>query len=69
MLTFQSTLSVGRGTAWRMEGTLREYPFQSTLSVGRGTTARWYARKIRDDFNPPSPWGEGLIPLFLRTPP
>ena len=42
------------------------YQFQSTLPVGGGTGIKAAIRRALVNFNPPSPWGEGLVQDRIR---
>ena len=68
MTEFQSTLPVGGGTVGSLD--LSEYndEFQSTLPVGGGTDCRHHRQRERSNFNPPSPWGEGLTCCRFPSP-
>ena len=57
-LRFQSTLPVGGGTI-QVHIVHNRSKFQSTLPVGGGTKAIGINKIINNNFNPPSPWGEG----------
>ena len=52
-----------------MSISLRAPAFQSTLPVWGGTVQRLYYQQYSENFNPPSPCGEGhlpsLLPLYL----
>ena len=63
-LLFQSTLPVGGGTK-KTTRRPRTRIFQSTLPVGGGTQPQRLCCTSLGNFNPPSPWGEGRLLLWM----